>query len=226
MRGWGNNCRGEIRRRKMELVSRLEEIDKQAELNAATSDWFDWKIRYEVEAQLVGVYAAEEVYWQKRRSEQWLLKGDANTDYFHKIANGRKRKASILSLEDDSRLITENEELREHITQYYKQLFRREVDASVHLAEDVWVDDERVSQQENQALCRPFSLKEIEAAIKRTETNTAPRPDGIPVQYYKEFWPQVKDLVKELMDELHAGRLNLGRLNYGVITLIPKLKGV
>jgi mannosylglycoprotein endo-beta-mannosidase len=34
----------------------------------------------------------EESYWVNRCHENWLLKGDNNTSYFHKIANGRKRK--------------------------------------------------------------------------------------------------------------------------------------
>jgi hypothetical protein len=34
----------------------------------------------------------EELYWRKRSNENWLLKGDKNTDYFHKNANGKKRK--------------------------------------------------------------------------------------------------------------------------------------
>lgn len=30
----------------------------------------------------------EETYWFNRYHEQWLLKGDSNTSYFHRIANG------------------------------------------------------------------------------------------------------------------------------------------
>jgi mannosylglycoprotein endo-beta-mannosidase len=42
----------------------------------------------------------EEMYWMNRCHEQWLLKGDSNTKYFHTIANGRKRKNIILFLEN------------------------------------------------------------------------------------------------------------------------------
>lgn len=30
----------------------------------------------------------EEMYWHERSHETWLLKGDNNTAYFHKCANG------------------------------------------------------------------------------------------------------------------------------------------
>ena len=59
----------------------------------------------------------------KKRGEKWILKGDSNTPFFHKCANGRKRKSRIISLEDGERVISDDEELRRHITDYYKILF-------------------------------------------------------------------------------------------------------
>jgi hypothetical protein len=34
----------------------------------------------------------EELYWFKRCNKSWLLKGDNNTKFFHRVANGRRRK--------------------------------------------------------------------------------------------------------------------------------------
>lgn len=67
-------------------------------------------------------------------------------------------------------------------------------------------------------------MVEIEQALKEMKTNTAPGPDGLPVSFYKEFWPQLKNQLKEMTDLLFEGKLDLWRLNYGVITLIPKIK--
>jgi hypothetical protein len=57
-------------------------------------------------------------------------------------------------------------------------------------------------------------------AINNMKTNTAPGPDGFPVQFYKEFWAEVKLQVFEMLEDMFAGRLDLGRLNYGVFTRI------
>jgi hypothetical protein len=38
------------------------------------------------------IYEEEELYWFSRSSEKWLLEGDNNTAYFHRVANGRRRK--------------------------------------------------------------------------------------------------------------------------------------
>lgn len=55
------------------------------------------------------------------------------------------------------------------------------------------------------------------------KANTAPGPDGFPLGFYKEMWPEFRGIVKEMLDELHKGNLDTDRLNYGVITLLPKL---
>lgn len=56
------------------------------------------------------------------------------------------------------------------------------------------------------------------------KNNTAPGPDGFSVELYKAFWPLIRGDIKEMMDNLANGQLDLWRLNYGVIILIPKVK--
>lgn len=42
-----------------------------------------------------GLYVDEEDYWHQRSSTNWLHKGDENTTYFHRIANGRKKEEYV-----------------------------------------------------------------------------------------------------------------------------------
>jgi hypothetical protein len=45
--------------------------------------------------KLYEILVNEEIYWLQQSHERWLFKGDLNTDYFHKIANGHKRKKKL-----------------------------------------------------------------------------------------------------------------------------------
>jgi hypothetical protein len=61
----------------------------------------DWAFRYYLEDELMNILSGEEEYERQRGRQNWLLQGDANTTYFHAIANGRRRKCAIRSLWTD-----------------------------------------------------------------------------------------------------------------------------
>ncbi len=56
------------------------------------------------------------------------------------------------------------------------------------------------------------------------ERNKAPRPDGFPADFYKQFWVVIKNNLKAMIDDFYKGIWDIKRLNYGVISLIPKCK--
>src|SRR6266540_4947971 len=54
--------------------------------------------------------------------------------------------------------------------------------------------------------------------------NKAPGPDGFPVEFYQKFWEIIKGDLMAMFHDLHAGDLPLFSLNFGVISLIPKVQ--
>lgn len=54
--------------------------------------------------------------------------------------------------------------------------------------------------------------------------NVAPGPNGFSAQFFQAFWEVIKPEIMEMFDYWMMGKLDLQRLNYGVITLIPKIK--
>lgn len=54
--------------------------------------------------------------------------------------------------------------------------------------------------------------------------NTAPGPDNIPVEFYQECWEIIRSDMCDLIDDLFNEHLDMSRLNYGLVTLLPKLK--
>ena len=58
-------------------------------------------------------------------------------------------------------------------------------------------------------LTRPFSLDELDLVIKDMKSNTAPGPNGYFVVFFKAFWPLIREDVKEMLDNLRNGQLEL-----------------
>jgi hypothetical protein len=55
--------------------------------------------------------------------------------------------------------------------------------------------------------------------------DSAPGPDGLPVLFFKKFWGILKGTILQLLNYFALGRVDIARLNFGIISLIPKVKG-
>jgi hypothetical protein len=76
----------------------------------------------------------EEVRLFQRAKVKHLLEGDDNTKYFHLLANGKHQRHQIYSLEDENGVcIADEEELKNHITRYYRNLFGKPDTTSIEL---------------------------------------------------------------------------------------------
>ena len=56
------------------------------------------------------------------------------------------------------------------------------------------------------------------------EKNKAPGPDKIPIEFFQKCWHIVKSDIIQLFEDFHNDKADISRLNYGIITLLPKTK--
>jgi hypothetical protein len=181
------------------------------------------ELRHHLKGQLTKLLREEEIYWLQRSKETKLLQGDDNTKYFHLLANGRYRKTKIIQLEQEEGIIVGDANLKDYITDYYKRLFGPHLQNSFSLDETLRHDIPQVSEEENELLVAPFSEEEVKMAVFDMEHNKAPGPDGFPAEFYQFFWDVVKHDLMGLFYEFYMGRLPIHSLNFGVITLLPKI---
>jgi hypothetical protein len=55
------------------------------------------------------------------------------------------------------------------------------------MAVDMWQNKEKLGLEQPANLVKPFTIGEVEQALKDMKTETAPGPDGFPVVFYKKF---------------------------------------
>ena len=176
LKGWGANLGREERDRKADLLSQIQRLDAQADSAGLNEE--GWALRYFLEEQLTHLAKVEEAYWRQRGRQRWLLEGDANTAYFHAIANGRRRKCAIGSLVTDQGIITEQGALQEHIYTFYRNLMGAAGEPRPFtLAHNIWVGENCVSEEENNELMLTFTGEELDFVLASMKTDTAPGPD-------------------------------------------------
>ena len=120
-------------------------------------------------------------------------------------------------------MIQDPDELRTHVDGFYITLFSARPRGGLALAENFWDEHLRVSPEENQDLLNPFEEDEVEAIVKSMNPASAPGPDGLPVRFCQTFWTAIKGEIMALFREFSRGTLDVSRLNFGIISLIPKV---
>jgi hypothetical protein len=220
-KGWGFNLASSKKQRKNQIQRDIRELEIVEENETLSDDQI--KNRIELKTELFHILD-EELYWYKRSHETLLLKGDSNTEYFHRIANGKKRKQSIFSMKDGADTIFRTDNRIKHATDYYKKLFGPREGNNFGLEPSPWSPGESVTNQENEELSKPFHEDEIKEALYQMEKNKAVGPDGFPIEFYQHCWEVIKGDIIDMFHEFYAGSLDIKRLNYGIITLLPKVK--
>ena len=67
-----------------------------------------------------------------------------------------------------------------------------------------------------------FSLEEIKKVVFKMAHNKSPGPDGFTAEFYQHYWELVKFDLKAMLDDFANRKIDISRLNYGIITLVPK----
>lgn len=106
----------------------------------------------------------------------------------------------------------------------YKNLFAKE-ERPIKLADNFWRHVDLVSAEENELLTRPFSEEEIKTVVFSCYAKGAPGPDGISFIFYQRYWEIIKRDLLNMFRDFQEGKLDLSRLNFAMISLIPKEEG-
>jgi hypothetical protein len=221
LRGWTKNSAGSIKKEKQQLSELIDDLDKKAEFTYLSPNELNTKAF--ANDRLASILREEEIRHFQMAKVKHLLEGDNNTKYFHLVANGKHQRQRIYSLEnDDGTCIVDEEKLKNHITNYYKNLFGKPDATSIELDESIIHDIPQVSDSENEILIANFTMDEVKKAVINMEHNKAPGPDGFPAEFYQVFWEVIKYDLSALFENLHKSSLPVHILNFGVITLIPK----
>jgi hypothetical protein len=73
-------------------------------------------------------------------------------------------------------------------------------------------------------LIASFSEKEVREAVFSSYAEDAPGSDGMPFLFYQKFWDIIKDDMLALVRSFQENKLDLFRINFATLTLIPKVE--
>jgi hypothetical protein len=149
----------------------------------------------------------------------FINEGDENTRYFQLIAKGRKRRVKILSLLHEGVSVGDEKGINQVATSFCKKLFGAS-SSSINMMN---LPMKQLGEENMFLLTALFTVEEIKKVVFDLKHNSAPGPDGLPAEFFQEFWELIKLDLWNLFKDFSSGSLDIERLNYGVVTLLPKV---
>ena len=90
---------------------------------------------------------------------------------------------------------------------------------------EFWGLGDLITSEENELLTKPFTEEEIKEVVFSCYSDGTPGPDGVSFMFYQKFWGIVKNDLLAMFNDFHQGKLDLHKINFALITLIPKEEG-
>jgi len=160
-----------------------------------------------------------------RSRVQWTAQGEKPTKYFLNLEKQRGEDRSIPSLLVDDALLISTPEILQATNAFYEDLYAATPISPARIAaqnELLNLLDTRVPLPQVEMLEAPITLEDLTAAVDHSARNKSPGLDGIPVDFYKEFWSLIGPLLLSVITETHRLSKLPFSLQTGVISLLFK----
>ena len=161
-----------------------------------------------------------------RAKARWIEEGEKNTAYFLSLEKRNYQNKLITQIVTEQGMITEPSNILEEAASFYKNLYsEKNNDTSLDFINEFTSPDIPKLTDEQRELCEgPLTVSECTAAVKELQNGKSPGSDGLPSEFYKFFWNDIKYLVTDSLNySLIKGELSIEQRR-GILTLIPKKK--
>ncbi len=198
-----------------ELEKTLERLNNTTDENEEEREEIKQKIEKEMERKTKGAII--------RSRARWFEEGEKNTNYFFNLEKRQANSKTInrLKLEDNS--ITDDINIiLEKQKEFYENLYKESDLANNDELINSIGDHPKLTTDEKNKINNIITEKEILNALKASPNNKSPGEDGLPSEFYKVFWNDIKiHLVSCYKLAFEMGKLGISQRR-GIICLIPK----
>ena len=179
----------------------------------------------EIENNLENLYSVKAKGAQVRSRIKWVEQGEKNTKYFLGLEKSRQTRKTITSLYNDKGEITDNQsEILQISKSYYENLYKSTNPNPEEICD--YINETKITKKltkkESSVCDGELSIDECTEAIFNMRLNRSPGYDGITVEFYRQFWPLLKDFIVDVFNYNYARKELTESQKLGMLTLIFK----
>lgn len=219
---YSKNKRAQQRQEEKNLESELGTLENLFDLGM--------EVQFEIESvkrELTQIYSKRAAAARFRSKCTWAAEGEKPSSYFLKLEKERAMNRSITRLRDDKgNMLLNPKEISKVQVSFYQKLYSdpivSQAEDEIPLSHDEPLSLPQVDSSLAESADRPLVEHDLLKALKQMNNGKSPGTDGLTVEFYKFFWPEVGPLVLEfLLQGIERGLLSIEQCR-GIILLIPK----
>ena len=162
-----------------------------------------------------------------RSRATWFEQGERNTKYFLNLENNNKRKSCVRKfVQENGKECTNPNIILDEIHSYYSNLYdeKSEIDINVSTCPFLGKYSSIPALNDYQRdLCEgQLKYSECYKALSAFENNKTPGNDGLTIEFYKFFWPEIGTLLVDSLNYAYCHGELSNTQKQAVITLIEK----
>ena len=157
------------------------------------------KVKQELELLLIEETRGAQV----RAGLKYAELGERCNKFFLGLEKNRAINNTIYKLKNDGTVLDQNSEILDNITAYYKNLYKQlpENDKSLmKQCENMFLNKNNVKtldETDKNLQDEDITIQELLNSLKSMKNGSSPGLDGLPIEFYKVFWGDIKDIFFE-----------------------------
>ena len=207
-----------------EIVRLEKEIQRLNELSSNTplSDTDEGYLQSAKTSLCIIINQKAQGAYVRSRAENYE-EGEKNKSSFFNIEKRNSTKKSVNKLRiSKTEVISDQNRILDHMKTFYKTLYsQKKLENSNTFLRNL-SPPKTVNEEQSIIMTKDLTLDEIAAAIKEMKSNKSPGEDGLPIEFYRIFWEDIKIyLFESYKFSLQEKSLSITQKR-GVISLLPK----
>ena len=149
--------------------------------------------------------------------------GERPGGYFPKMEKKKMEDRCIKQVKDANDKIVSGDDVISVFHEFYSKLYANDdnIDADI---QNMFLDclPKAITGEKSEALNKPFELHELKKAIVCMSKNKSPGIDGIPVEFYQQFYDVIAQDLLAVYHEIYKNNLMSESQRTAVLSLLPK----